>query len=158
MSQSLRRNQGNFEPDKKEVSPLAVMGQLLLLVITLACGGIAYYWLSSDVSGEYIGQSRELGQVTIAITRKPANIVGDLTYSREQPAPIIEGQMKPDGQMALKFQQSSQGFQGAYSLFQGKLQEGILKGSLYLDGAEYPLSLERNPLATLHRKIQGIFP
>ncbi len=158
MSQSLRQSQGAREPEKKESNPAAALGQFLLLIITLACGAIGYYWLTSDISGEYMGQNRDLGQVTIAITRKPANIVGDITYGREQPAPIIDGQMKPNGQIALKFQQGSSGFQGASSVFQGKLNEGILKGSLYMDGAEYPLSLERNPLATLHRRIQAIFP
>lgn len=156
MSQSLRR--ANLEPDKKDSNPLASLSQLLLLVVTLACGGLAYYWLSSDVSGEYIGQSAELGQVTIAMTRKPANIVGDLTYGREQPVPIAEGQMKPDGQIALKFQQPGQGFQAAYSVFQGKLKDETLKGVLYLDGSEYRVSLDRNPLATLHRRIQAILP
>jgi|GEM_PF-4931513 len=158
MSQSLRRQQNAPEPERKESNPAAALSQLLLLVITLACGGIAYYWLTSDISGEYIGQSDQLGEVTIAITRKPASIVGDFTYGREQPTPIVESQVKPNGQMALKFQQTSSGFQAAGAIFQGKLTDGTLKGSLYMDGAQYALSLERNPLATLHRRIQAIFP
>ncbi len=151
MSQSLRRTKYSREPEKKETNPAAALGQFVLLIITLACGVLAYYWLSSDISGEYMGQNKDLGQVTIVITRKPANIVGDITYGREQPAPIIDGQLKPNGQITLKFQQGA-------SVFQGKLSESILKGSLYLEGAEYPLSLERNPLATLHQRIQTIFP
>lgn len=158
MSQSLRQAQNAREPDNKGSNPLASLSQLLLLVITLACGGIAYYWLSSDITGEYIGQNDQLGEVTIAITRKPASIVGDFTYGREQPTPITESQVKPNGQIALRFQQASSGFQSAGAIFQGKLTDGILKGSLYLDGAQYQLSLERNPLATLHRRIQAILP
>lgn len=149
MSQSLRQSQSANQPEKKEGNPLAALGQFILLVITLGCAGMAYYWLSSDISGEYIGQSNDLGQVTIAFTRKPANIVGEVTYGREQPAKITEGQLA-NGQVALKFQQGG--------IFQGKLTDGQLKGSIYIAGAEYPLTLERNPLATLHRQIQGFLP
>lgn len=149
MSQSLRRTQNDREPENKESNPVVVLGQLVLLGFTIACAALGYWWLTSDVSGEYMGQDNQLGQVTISITRKPTNVIGDITYGREMPAKIVQGEIRTNGEIGLKTNTA---------LFRGKLVDGSLKGSIFLDSVEYPIVLERNPLATLHRQIQAHLP
>ncbi len=153
----------SFAPDTDtapagSVNMLTYVGQIVLLLFTIACAGTFVYWLLSDASGEYRGTNRQLGNITISLVRHPANVTGQLIVGNQKPLPLAQGDIAHQEKIKLTFQADRGPDQLNYAVVTGKFVDGTLKGSITDGGQNFPITLHRDPLASMFKQIQEYLP
>lgn len=140
----------------KKPGALTITSQALLLLFTLACGAMGLYWLTTDSSGEYFGNSPELGSINLSIIRRATSYDGDLTIANRSTYKLADSKFRGP-EMDLQFRSKTPGSAEALT-FKGRLKDDNLVGVLQLPQSSISLSLLRDPLASLFRQLQSHIP
>jgi hypothetical protein len=142
--------------ESKRPGVLTIASQFLLLLFTIVCGIMGLYWLTTDSSGEYFGNTPELGSINLSIIRRATSYDGELTIGNRSTFKLAKSDIHGPN-MALEFHSKLPGSVDAL-FFKGQLKDDRLAGILQLPQSSINLSLMRDPLASLFRQLQSHIP
>lgn len=138
---------------------LANMG-LVLFVICMSWWGLS--WMLSDVTGEYTSNDPRLGIVRMSLVRRATNIKGELSYGPGALLEMTTTKLEPDTKIDLTFELPQrwidEGQAPRFVHFNGTIKEGTASGVIR-DGLQvFPVTLQKNSIASIYRQIQSHLP
>ena len=145
----------------KKTLPKAFV-QIPLLLATIACTVLVFWWLISDYSGDYRANDPNLGQVSLIIIRKATNLKGEISFGIGAPLELVDSKVGPEKQIHLSFalpqRWLDKGQQVRTAKLDGELQDNAIKATINDGSNDYPVILTRDSLASLYKQIQGHIP
>jgi len=112
----------------------------------------------ADIRGEYHSYIHRVGQVRLSIRHSDGKLHGDLTLPPMKTV-VVDVSDKEVGQdVDWQFKDPENPDKQTDVSFKGKVEPGTLTGVVQNGNAAYPVTLERDLIASILRQIRGLVP
>ncbi len=82
---------------------LTLFGVFIMCGALLGTSALAWSWITSDYSGEYIAQDPKLGSIRMELARSAASLSGSLSLSAGETLDIVEGHVNAKNDIEISF-------------------------------------------------------
>lgn len=149
-------------PDKPGPSYTDLGMRVVLGLAIVGAGWFGVSWMMTDVSGDYAGTIDRVGPVQLTLIRRPAGMSGNISYGVGSALDITEGSLGKGQELSLAFARSRKwldlGQSPRQATFSGRIEGKSIKGTLTEAGVSVPVTMVKNDLSSLYRRLQSHLP
>ncbi len=126
--------------------------------LILALLGVAVLNIIADIRGEYRYYIYRVGQIRMSIRHSDGKLHCDLTLPRSKTLVADLSDKEVGQEVDWEFKDPDSPDQQSEVHFKGKADPGTLTGVIENGATPYPVTLERDLLASVLRQIKGLVP
>lgn len=139
-----------------------MLGNMAMVIFFIVAGWQAMLWMLSDMTGEYRAYDDRLGSISLCLVRKATRMIGELSYGRGAILSLVEVKSEKPEALDLVFELPQQwvdkGQQYKKVEFVGKIDNGLVTGTIFDGQGKYDVKLIRDSIASIKRNVMSLMP